>query len=85
MIEMEKAFRLMQISLDRFTKSRKKLIKAKDANQRQILETQRFIKTEVIDTNEEVELLKETLKKQDIKLKVAEKLLKNMLDKRNSK
>ena len=33
MVDMEKAFRAMQVSLDYFKKERKKLAKAKDHNQ----------------------------------------------------
>jgi len=39
MVEMEKAFRSMQVSLDAFKKERKKLMKAKDFSQAQILHT----------------------------------------------
>ena len=83
MVEMEKAFRSMQVSLDTFKKERKKLMKSKDLNQTQILETQRLIKTEVIDATDEIEILKEILKKQDLKLQIQHKLLQRVLDQRN--
>ena len=63
MVEMEKAFRSMQISLDAFQKQRKKLMKVKDMNQTKILDTQRLIKTEVIEATDKIEDLKEILKK----------------------
>ena len=73
----------MQVSLDTFKKERKKLMKSKDLNQTQILETQRLIKTEVIDATDEIEILKEILKKQDLKLQIQHKLLQRFLDQRN--
>ena len=60
----------MQVSLDAFKKARKKHIKAKDKNQTLILETQRLIKTEVIDSTDQIEQMKDIMKQQDVKLKI---------------
>ena len=74
----------MQVSLDAFKKARKKLIKAKDKNQTLILETQRLIKTEVIDSTDQIEQMKDIMKQQDVKLKIQQRLLKKMLDQKYS-
>lgn len=74
----------MQVSLDAFKKARKKLIKAKDKNQTFILETQRLIKTEVFDSMDKIEQMKGIMKQQDVKLKIQQRLLKRMLDVKNS-
>jgi len=49
-------------------------------NQTKILETQRLIKTEVIEATDEMDELKKILKKQDLKLKIQQKLLQKVVD-----
>ena len=52
----------MQLGLDTFKKERKKLKKEKDDKISEIIDTQRIIKTEVIESTDTIEKLKETLK-----------------------